>query len=102
MIVRMQLPAGATKVPFGEKPDFSNVPRGAAKELCRQGELCLQGTVQLAIALDQRATTLTGVVGAAYPTDALLTSRLLSWGRRIAAFAVVSGALVFFTVLLEV
>jgi len=51
----------STKKP---KPDFSNVPQDAARELCRQGELCLQGTVQLAIAADQRATTLTGILGA--------------------------------------
>jgi hypothetical protein len=45
-------------------PDFSKIPAAAAKELCRQGELCLQGTVQLAVAADQRATTLTGILGA--------------------------------------
>jgi hypothetical protein len=46
------------------RPDFSNIPAAAARELCRQCELCLQGTVQLAIAIDQRATTLTGILGA--------------------------------------
>lgn len=46
------------------KDDFSKIPAAAAKELCRQGELCLQGTIQLAIALDQRATTLAGILGA--------------------------------------
>jgi hypothetical protein len=45
-------------------PDFSNIPAAAAKELCRQGELCLQGTLQLALATDQRATTLAGILGA--------------------------------------
>jgi hypothetical protein len=33
----------------------------ALKEVCRQGEECLRGTVQLAIASDQRASTLTGI-----------------------------------------
>jgi hypothetical protein len=47
-----------------QRPDFSNIPADAAKELCRQGELCLQGTVQFGLALDQRATTLTGILGA--------------------------------------
>jgi hypothetical protein len=45
-------------------PDFSKIPATTAKELCRQGELCLQGTVQLAVAADQRATTLVGIFGA--------------------------------------
>jgi hypothetical protein len=45
-------------------PDFSNIPAAAAKELCRQGELCLQGTIQLAVATDRRATTLAGILGA--------------------------------------
>jgi hypothetical protein len=44
--------------------DLSAVPDGAIKELHRQGELCLQGTVQLAIAADQRATTTSGILGA--------------------------------------
>jgi hypothetical protein len=44
-------------------PDFSKVPAAAARELCRQGELCLQGTVQLSMAADQRATTLVGILG---------------------------------------
>jgi hypothetical protein len=44
--------------------DFSTVPGEAIKELHRQGEMCLQGTVQLAIASDQRASTLTGILGA--------------------------------------
>jgi hypothetical protein len=44
--------------------DLSAVPSDAIKELHRQGEACLQGTVQLAIAADQRATTLAGIFGA--------------------------------------
>ncbi len=44
--------------------DLSAVPDETIKELHRQGELCLQGTVQLAIAADWRATTLTGILGA--------------------------------------
>ncbi len=45
--------------------DFSSVPDEAVKELHRQAEICLQGTVQLAIAADQRATTQSGILGAA-------------------------------------
>jgi hypothetical protein len=48
-----------------EKPNFSRVPAEAVKELHRQGELCLQGSLHLAMAADQRATTMTGVLGAA-------------------------------------
>lgn len=45
------------------RPDFSNISLAAIKEMHRQGENCLKGTVQLAIAADQRATTLAGVLG---------------------------------------
>ena len=48
-----------------EKPNFSRVPAEAVKELHRQGELCLQGSLHLAMASDQRATTMVGVLGAA-------------------------------------
>jgi len=50
--------------------DFSQVPDCAVNEFYRQAELCLQSTVQVAIAADSRATTLTGTFGAA--TAALL------------------------------
>jgi hypothetical protein len=46
------------------RPDFAAVPAAAAKELCRQGELCLAGTVQLAVGMDQRAVTQAGILGA--------------------------------------
>lgn len=52
------------KTPKEQRPDFSGIPAAAAKELCRQGELCLQGTIQLAVAANQRATTLVGILGA--------------------------------------
>jgi hypothetical protein len=44
--------------------DFTNVPEEAVKELHRQAETCLGGTVQLAIAADLRATTMAGIFGA--------------------------------------
>jgi len=50
--------------PTSARPDFSKVPDEAIKELHRQGEVCLQGTVQLALAADQKASTLTGILGA--------------------------------------
>jgi hypothetical protein len=45
--------------------DYRAVPSGALAELNRQGDACLQGTMHLAIANDQRAVMLTGVFGAA-------------------------------------
>jgi len=69
-------------------PDFSNIPATAAKELCRQGELCLQGTIQLALAADQRATTLTGILGAgSVALVAATVSLSISPDRKIALIA---------------
>lgn len=45
--------------------DYTKVSDSAVKEFHRLAEVCLQGTVQLAIAADQRATALTGIFGAA-------------------------------------
>lgn len=47
-----------------ERPDFSAVPEQVVEEIYRSGEACLVGTVQLAIAADQRATTMAGIFGA--------------------------------------
>lgn len=44
--------------------NLSAVPDDTIGELHRQAEICLQGTVQLATALDQRATTTSGILGA--------------------------------------
>jgi hypothetical protein len=44
--------------------DLSTVSIDKIDEIHRQGELCLLGTIQLAIAADQKATTLSGVFGA--------------------------------------
>jgi hypothetical protein len=52
--------------------DISSVPEESIIELHAQAAACLQGTVQLAIAADQRATTLTGIFGAG--TVALLAA----------------------------
>ena len=62
----------------GARPDFSNIPNETIKEFHRQGEVCLQGTVQLAIAADQRATTLTGTLGAAAVALMVATGALVS------------------------
>jgi hypothetical protein len=60
------------------KPDFSNIPAETIKELHRQGEICLQGTVQLAIACDQRATTLTSILGAGTIALMVATGTMIS------------------------
>jgi hypothetical protein len=44
--------------------DLSEVPLESVQELHRQAETCLAGTVPLAIAADQRATTMMGIFGA--------------------------------------
>jgi hypothetical protein len=44
--------------------DFNNVPDEMLGELLREAEECLQGTVQLALAADQRGATMTGIFGA--------------------------------------
>jgi hypothetical protein len=62
------------------KPDFSAIPDNAIRELHRQGELCLLGTVQLALAADQRATTLSGILGAGAVALAAATAGLISGG----------------------
>jgi hypothetical protein len=58
--------------------DFSSVPAGAIREVHRQGEICLQSTVQLALAADQRATTLTGILGAASVALLVATAAMIS------------------------
>ena len=44
--------------------DLSEISLASVQELHRQAETCLSGTVQLAIAADQRATTMAGIFGA--------------------------------------
>jgi hypothetical protein len=60
------------------RPDFSTIPAEAIKELHRQSEVCLQGTVQLALAVDQRAITLTGILGAGSVALAAATVTMIS------------------------
>ncbi len=58
--------------------DFSEVPIGAEAEFLRQAELCLQSTIQVAIASDSRATTLTGTLGAASAALLVLAGNIAS------------------------
>lgn len=44
--------------------DLSQISEKPIEEIHRQGETLLQATVQLAIAADQRATTMAGILGA--------------------------------------
>jgi hypothetical protein len=44
--------------------DLSEIPEEGVRELHKQAETCLAGTVQFAIAADQRATTMAGIFGA--------------------------------------
>lgn len=43
------------------RPDFSEISKSVIDEVFQNGQTCLQGTVQLAIAADQRATALAGI-----------------------------------------
>jgi hypothetical protein len=43
---------------------LQDAPLESIREIQRQAELCLGGTVELAIAADQRGTTLAGICGA--------------------------------------
>ncbi len=45
------------------KVDWSETPDDALRELLRQGELFLQGTIQLGVAADQRAVALSTIFG---------------------------------------
>jgi len=47
-------------------PDFSDLPVDATDEVLRLGEATLAGTVQLAVAADQRATAMAGIFGAGF------------------------------------
>lgn len=58
--------------------DFSGVPEGIEAEFLRQAELCLQSTIQVAIASDSRATTLTGTIGAAAAALFVLAGNMAS------------------------
>ena len=49
---------------MSKHPDFSSVPDCSINELLRLAEKCLEGTIQLALAADQRATTMAGIFGA--------------------------------------
>jgi hypothetical protein len=82
--------------------DLSSLPESLVEELHKEGVLCLQGTLQLAVAADQRATTLTGVFGAG--SVALLaaaatlitanpSNQPLLWGAIATAIFLLSAAL---------
>ncbi len=46
--------------------DFSSLPNNAVDEVLRLGEATLTGTVQIAVAADQRATAMAGIFGAGF------------------------------------
>lgn len=79
------------------RPDFSEVPPEAIKELHRQGEACLQGTIQLAVAADQRATTMAGILGSV--SAAILTVAVMIATSAVPNWSVMSAAVATATVL---
>lgn len=46
--------------------DFSSIPNDSVDEILQQGQDCLSGTIQLAIASDQRATAMASIFGAGF------------------------------------
>jgi len=46
--------------------DFTDLPEGAVDDVLRLGEATLAGTVQIAVAADQRATAMAGIFGAGF------------------------------------
>jgi hypothetical protein len=77
--------------------DCSAVPNEAIGELHRQAEICLQGTLQLATALDQRAITTSGIfAGGAL---ALLTAAAAMSGAARPIIPFVAGAIATATIL---
>ncbi len=82
-----------------QSADYSAIPESVLPELNRQGESCLQGTVQLAIANDQRAVTLTGMFGAASGAVLAFLGAVLSNSHQVpVAFlaAAISAAVILF------
>ena len=61
--------------------DFSTVPNKSVDEILRQGQECLAGTIQLAIASDQRATAMAGIFGAGF-VALLATSAAIFTGEK--------------------
>jgi hypothetical protein len=69
--------------------DLDQAPLESVKELHRQAETCLAGTVQLAISADQRATTMAGIFGAG--VHRIARGRRHSACRDIALLAIYRG-----------
>lgn len=79
--------------------DWTNVKPEVAREILRQGEMHLQGMLQLAIAADQRATTTAGIFLAVVAAvlavifTASPSGLLLLAGSVLAASYIIAGAL---------
>lgn len=76
--------------------DFQHMADDAIPELLREGEQCLLGTVQLALAADQRGTTITGVFGAG-AVALLAGAATIAEGQQSLLSAFLSAATVLFT-----
>ena len=86
-----------------ESLELSGLALEALQELNRQGEACLDGTIRLALASDQRAVTLTGVFGAAATALAALLGAFVTAAHEPAApllIAIGVASLLFFLLLL--
>lgn len=82
------------------KLDLSEASTEAVAEIHRQGELCLQGTMQLALASDIRATTMAGVFGAGAVAIMAVIATLADRGGAIVWAALTTSGVLFLASLL--
>jgi hypothetical protein len=76
--------------------DFSQVPDHGIRELHRQAEVCLNGTIQLALAADQRATTMAGIFGAGSLALLAAIATVLAGNNPNVAFILAAGCVAAF------
>ncbi len=80
--------------------DATKVPAAAVDEILRQGEACLAGTVQLALAADQRGGTMTGILGAGAVALLAAAAAIPNTGNGLTVPFVATAALLFVAALL--
>jgi hypothetical protein len=79
-----------------DKFDCSDVPAEGIRELHRQAEVCLGGTIQLALAADQRATTMAGIFGAGAVALLAANATVLAGNNPNVAFIVAASCVAIF------
>jgi hypothetical protein len=77
-------------------PDLSSVSDDLIEDVLKQADQFLRGSVQLAIAADQRATTLTGIFGAGAVALLAAAATLLAAGNHSPMLVSAAGVSTFF------